>query len=365
MRIIIDIGHPAHVHFFKNAIRILEKNGHEITVVTKDKDVTLKLLDRYQFDYINLGKPKNGLLGKACGLLFFDCQLYKIARQLNPDLLLGFGSPYMAHVSKVIHKPYISFWDTENARLLTWLTYPFTDTICSPSCFQNDYGKKHIRYAGYKELAYLHPNYFTPDASVLEELDISRDEKFIVVRFISLAASHDVGLRGVKNASAFIKSLEKYGRVLISSEGEINPDLEKYMLHISPDKYHSLLSYASLYIGEGGTVATESALLGTPAIHIESTASGQATGNFCGNFLDLRDNYGLLYFYPDQEQALEKAKTILENKNAKQEWIRKREKVLNDKSDVTKWIVDFVEHYPVSACEYREKKRGIGSEDTL
>lgn len=271
----------------------------------------------------------------------------------------------MAHISKIIHKPYISFWDTENARILTWLTYPFTDTICSPSCFRNDYGKKHIRYAGYKELAYLHPNYFTPDPSVLDELDISQDETFIVVRFISLAASHDIGLKGVRDTSALIQSLEKYGRVFISSERKLSNIFDKYMLHISPDKYHSLLSYASLYIGEGGTVAAEAALLGTPAIHIESDSSGQATGNSCGNFLDLRDKYGLLYFYPDQEQALIKAKSILKNKNAKQEWMNKREVLLNDKLDVTKWIVNFVENYPKSAYEYRDNQEKFEADSLL
>jgi predicted glycosyltransferase len=29
MKVLIDIGHPAHVHFFRNAIRELEGRGHE------------------------------------------------------------------------------------------------------------------------------------------------------------------------------------------------------------------------------------------------------------------------------------------------------------------------------------------------
>ena len=111
------------------------------------------------------------------------------------------------------------------------------------------------------------------------------------------------------------------------------------------EKIHSLLYYAQLYIGEGGTMATEAAILGTPSIHIESTSSGIATGEFTGNFLELRDKYGLLYFYPDQDQALEKAISIMDDKNAKNEWQKKREKLLEDKIDVTAWVTDSIERY--------------------
>ncbi len=39
MRILVDIGHPAHVHFFKNFIWEMEKRGHEFIVTARDKDV--------------------------------------------------------------------------------------------------------------------------------------------------------------------------------------------------------------------------------------------------------------------------------------------------------------------------------------
>ena len=51
MRILFDMGHPAHVHFFKNAIWELEKQGHEVKVTARDKDVTLELLEAYGIPY--------------------------------------------------------------------------------------------------------------------------------------------------------------------------------------------------------------------------------------------------------------------------------------------------------------------------
>ena len=65
-------------------------------------------------------------------------------------------------------------------------------------------------------------------------------------------------------------------------------------------------------------MAVEAGILGTPAIHIESTSEGQATGETCGNFLELRDKYQLIYFYPTQDLALQKAVEILESQNYKE-----------------------------------------------
>lgn len=359
MRILFHMGHPAHVHLFKNVIRNLEDRGHYVPITTLDKDISISLLKAYNFKYQSLGKHETGIVKKALSLPVFDFKLFNIARKLRSDIFISTGSPYVAHVAFLLRKPHIAFGDSEDSKLIYKLSLQFTKTLCTPSCFLKDLGKKHVRYNGYHELAYLHPNYFQPDPSVLDDLNLSKDDKFIVLRFISWAASHDIGLRGIKKASDMIKSLEAYGRIFITSERKLSPELEKYRITCSPEKIHSLLYYSQLYIGEGGTMAVESAILGTPAIHIEANSKGVATGNFSGNFLELRDKYDLLYFYPDQEQALEKAIRILEDKNSKKEWQRKREKLLRDKIDVTAWMTDFIERYPESFYEYREGSKTI------
>ena len=359
MKIMVEIGHPAHVHHFKNMIWDLEKNGSEVKIVAKDKDIALELLRAYGFKYELLGRNYSGLLNKAYGLIKADYRLFKIAKKFKPDLFVSRASPHSTHVSRLVNRPHIAFCDTEHATLNDLLAYPFTDVICTPSCYKKRLNlKKHVIFDGYKELAYLHPNYFQPDSSVLEDLNLLKNDKFIILRFISWAASHDIGLRGIRSGSEieFIKSLEQYGQVFITSEQKLDAEIEKYRLKVPPEKIHSLLHYAQLYIGEGGTMAAEAAILGTPSIHIESTSSGIATGEFSGNFLELRDKYGLLYFYPDQNQALKKAMNILEDKNSKNEWQKRREKLLKDKIDVTKWMTDFIEKYPESSYYYREQQ---------
>jgi hypothetical protein len=351
MRVLIDIGHPAHVHFYKNLINDLIKKGHTVQLTARNKEVTHALLKAYGFEFINRGDLKKSMIGKALGILFVDYTLYKIARQFKPDILLGVHNPYISHIGKLLGKPTIIFTDTERVGIASWLTFPFADVIWTPACFKDKIDpKKHVTFNGYKELAYLHPHYFRPDPCALDRAGIAKDEKYIIVRFISWGASHDVNLHGISNEGVdrFIHTLERFGKILITSERPLQGDLEKYRLKIRPEDLHSLLYYADLYIGEGGTMATEAAILGTPAIHIESTTGGVASGSFSGNYQELKYKYDLLDFYPDEKTALEKAVKILTNPHVKEDWQKKRDLLIADKIDVTAWMVNFIEKYPDS-----------------
>ena len=352
MRIIIGIGHPKQVHLWKNIINNLVNDGHEVLVGAWDKDITLYLLNIYGFEYEVIGKSYKGLIKKAYGMLESDIKSLRVANKFKPDIFLA-GAPYLAHVSKLVAKPHLYFLDTEHASIAYWLTYPFSDVICTPSCFKRKLNlKKHIKFNGYFELAYLHPNYFKPDSSVLDDLGLGKDDKFSVLRFISWEATHDVrqyGI-GVKKRAEYISKLEQYGRVFINSEAKLGKELEKWKLEVAPEKFHSLLSYAQLYIGEGGSTATEAAILGTPSIHVSSTAK------YCGNFEDLHKNYRLIYTFSDDRQALEKAIEILEDPDSKRKWRQRREKMLKEKIDVTAFITDFIENFPESFYELREKE---------
>jgi hypothetical protein len=360
MRVLFDMGHPAHVHLFRNTIHNLIRDGHVVKITARNKEVTLALLKAYGLDYENRGEIYTGMLNKAFGMIKIDLKLLQIARKFKPDILVGVHNPYVAHVGMVLRKPVIIFTDTENVKIASYLTYPFVQAIVTPMFFKEHIDpKKHVKIRGLKEIAYLHPDYFSPDPQVLQDIGLQPDEKFIIMRFISWGASHDTDLHGIQKGAEkeIIQKLSRYGRIFITSEKPLEGDLENYRLHVPPEKIHSLLYYAQMYIGEGGTMAAESGILGTPAIHIESTSSGQATGETCGNFLELRDAYGLIYFYPTQEKALKKALEILENPQSKEEWQKKQKKLWSDVIDVTAWLTDFIENYPDSFYKYRKENR--------
>ena len=114
MKIFVDIGHPAHVHYFKNLILNLKHKGHEFLITAREKDVSQELLDNYNIPYTSRGMGSDSLVGKFFYLLKADFQLLKLARDFKPDIFLSFASPYAGQVSSMIQKPHIAFTDTEH-----------------------------------------------------------------------------------------------------------------------------------------------------------------------------------------------------------------------------------------------------------
>lgn len=337
MKVLIDIGHPAHVHFYKNIAWTMQKNGHEVLVTAREKDVTVDLLDSYGFNYevlSRMGNGKGNLMKEWAGR---DMKLLKVAHKFDPDVLTGILNPCVAHVAWLMHKKSLIFTDTEHAKLANRATLPFADMVFTPTSYATDIGKKQIRYNGYHELAYLHPAHFRPDPDFLSSLDLGGNERIIVLRFVSWGASHDAGQHGVTNKLEMVRELEKYGKVFITSEQKLEPELEQYRIHLRPEKLHDLLYYSSLYVGDGGTTAVESAILGTPSIYVSSLVGTM------GNFTELEEKYGLMYSFNDSGQALRKAVEILNNKHAKQEWNKKKDDLIRDKIDVTGFVVAYMD----------------------
>lgn len=349
MRILFDIGHPSHVHFFRNAVSILAEKGNVIKITARNKDVTIDLLEAYNLDYEIVGINKRGFLKKAIYATKIERNIYNVCKKFQPDILIGAsGNFYITHVAKMLGKPSIVFEDSEPDKSIYWLCKPFATYFCTPVNFSIDLGRlKHIRYNGYKELAYLHPNHFKADRSVLEELGLKKGERFILLRFVAWSAAHDVGHKGLslEDKRLFVKELEHYGKVYISSEAELPPEFEDNKLNIPPHKIHDLLYYAHMFVGDSQTMATEASILGVPTVRSNSFVGTMS------NFKELEEKYGLMYSIKDSRKALVKALELQKDRNLKQEWSKKRERLLRDKMDVTAFIVDLIERYPQSCNE--------------
>ncbi len=346
MKIFIDIGHPAHVHYFKNFIQIMKKKGHEFFITARERQHVFSILEKNNLKFINRGKGSTGSFGKIIYLIKMTFKIYKLARRFKPDLFLDFGTIYTAPAAKLMRKPYIAFEDTENAGIYRTLFMPFTTNICTVSCFKKDIGTKMISFNGYMELCYLYSKYFTPDPSIRELLNVKKDEKYVIVRFVSWEAVHDIGHSGIttKNKIKAVEEFLKYARVFISSEGELPEKLKPYQIKIPSEKMHDALAYADLLYGESSTMASECACLGTPAIYLDNEGRG---------YTDEEEiKYGLVFNYTenheDQERSIAKGVELLKNKNIKKIWKEKQKKMLSEKIDVTAFMVWFIENYPES-----------------
>ena len=272
----IDIGHPAHVHYFKNFIKQMKTEGHSFLITARDKEITHDLLDSYNIKYINRGKGGHGLMEKFFYMFKANLLIYKLAKKNKPNFFISFASPYAAQISSILRVPHLAFTDTEHAVLGNLAFVPFSRKIITPKCFKKDYGKKHIRFNSYMELCYLHPKYFTPNENIFEILNLSKGEKYIIMRFVSWGATHDIGHSGItlENKIKAVEEFSKYAKVFITSESELPEELKDYKINIPKDRMHDALAYASLLYGESATMASESAVLGTPAIFIDNSGRG-------------------------------------------------------------------------------------------
>ena len=359
MKILFEIGHPAHVHLFKYVFPQLEKDGHEIKIMVKEREGAVGcLLKHYGFEYANLQHNSPHLMGKAKNMILNEIKIFKIAKKFNPDIFVSVASPFSAHVSSILKKPHICLTDTEDANLQLALMVPFTKSILTPDCFLKQFPyHKHIKYPGYHELAYLYPNRFTPDPSVLDYLGVEKGEDYVIMRFSAWDASHDIsqhGFRSNKERLMFVRELEKYAKVFISSEIPLKGKLESRRINIPPYRIHDALYYASLYVGDGHKMAAESGILGTPSILVSTRWKKT------GNFIDFVKKYNTVEAFEDINSAILRSIELLQNqKEEKKMWLSKAKNMVKEKIDVSVFLVYFIENYPESHKIYLEKRENF------
>ena len=70
MRILISVWHPAHFHFFKNIIIKLKEKGHEVLVISRNKEQTLELVSKAGINYKVVGKHEKGNFFMTCNQIW-------------------------------------------------------------------------------------------------------------------------------------------------------------------------------------------------------------------------------------------------------------------------------------------------------
>lgn len=335
--VVVTVAHPGYVHLFKNAIAELKERGFEVHVFAREKHETRDLLDALDIDYEMLAGEAHTLPQLVKVQAKYEYEILKRTRRMNSPVLLSAAEPAITHASTCFDCHSLLFLDTEHDTFQNVLANPFADVICTPEPYWDDLGSKQVRYPGNHQLAYLHPNRFEPDPAVLNEIDIDEDDRIVVMRLVEWESAHDLGHGGIGRVEPIIEGLEQAGAtVLISSEVDLPDSLGGRSLDLDPHRVHDLMSYADLYLGEGLTMANESAVLGTPAIYVSSLWTGVSE--------ELSREFGLLSRYdkdPPPQEVLERATSMLDKDRST--WESRREDLLEAKIDTTEFIVRAVE----------------------
>ncbi|MHB9285886.1 DUF354 domain-containing protein [Halobacteriales archaeon Cl-PHB] len=342
MKVLFDVNHPAQVHLFHHAIDYLESEGHETLVTSRDKEMTLDLLDAYDIDHRPLTDAADGLLGMLIEWTVREVRLFRVARRFDPDVVVSRPNPAAAHVATLVGARTLFMKDTvlpEPMRtLIHRSTFPFVDDVCSPPGFDLGVDPACHHTLGFQELAYLHPDWFSPDPEALADHGVAVDEPYFVLRFAGWGAYHDVGNGGLTpdGKARLVSFLADHGAVYITSETELPPQFEDYRLTVPAHRIHDLLAGADLYVGDSQTMPTEAALLGTPAVRVNTVVDDQTMNNF----VELEEQYGLLFSYADEDAAVAKIRDLVADEAT--DWSARREALLADKPDVTNAMLDLI-----------------------
>jgi uncharacterized protein len=344
VKVLFYFGHPSQYLFLKNAIGILKGKDIGCDIVIKSKDVLEDLLIENNERYTNIlpeGR-KPHLSGIIRGLIKRDIRLYKFVRDRHYDLFIG-TDPSLAHIGFLKRIPVITVLEDDISVIpeLARITFPVTSLILTPKdCRTGRFEKKTIHYNGYMKLAYLHPDFFRKEAAELMR-------PYFLIRISKLDAYHDTGMAGFTGQiiKKIISLLSERGNIYVSSEGNPDESLKPYGLKIKPSQMHQVLANATMLISGSQSMSMEAAMLGIPSVRFSDFAGKISV------LESLEHDFGLTFGIPANkpEMLFEKINELLSMPDLTAEFERRRRRMLQEKINVTQFLVWFIEKYPGSA----------------
>jgi len=322
----------------------LEAKGDcRVVWVLRDKDVACQLADRFGIEYIVISKAATGFVGNAWELFVNIFRCMKLTRRLGIDVwLTKYGSGNIA--AALMGRTSIAFNDddVDQVPLIALTSYPFARAVLCPDVLRmGKYDDKARRYPACHELFYLHPNRFTADEGIYQELGLEKGERFVLVRLSALTAHHDANIRGlsdqaIRSLLTLCESLEV--ACFISSEKPLPDHLKPYQLSLAVDRVHHALYYASLFVGDSQTMTSEAAVLGTPAVRY-SDFKGRLS------VIDELERYGLtVAISPDHpDELIAQVESFLQG-DGREAFDRAHKAFMADKIDPAPWFANQIKN---------------------
>ena len=288
LKIWIDILTPTQLLFSEPIVERLRKK-HELLCTSREYDEVSKLSKIRHFDLIFVGK--HGGSDKKSKLKASIERIEKLSKKIKrfkPDLVISYGSPEAARISFGLGIKHIMFCDSPHANAVMRLTLPLIQKLLIPYIIP----KKEFSKYGINEKNIM--QYKAIDASVTIQREINKkiklpfkdnNKKNILIRVEEEEAAYTSESSKIipiikKIAKDYkdenILVLTRYTKQIIKLQKVIGSKVK--IVKMSFDgKY--LLNNTDIFIGSGGTMTAESALMGVPTI------SYNAVPNIVENFL--------------------------------------------------------------------------------
>jgi len=283
MKVWIDVLTPKHALFFEPLYRDLARDGHQLLLTTRIYREAQESLELKRLRFRVVGE--HGGASRYGKLLASGRRVVKLAQLMEswrPDTAVSFSSPEAARVAFGLGVPHVAVNDSPHSWLVARLSIPLSRYVCSPWIIRRNvwlsFGARPdgiVHYRALDAAAWLKRH--KPNPAVLKQLNLKRDKPIIVLRTEESFASY---LEGKASDAAPVigpitEEILKRGldaQIIISTRyGLQAPVLRKKFGERVKVFDHiidatSLLYYSTIFIGSGGTMTVEAALLGRPAI---------------------------------------------------------------------------------------------------
>lgn len=283
MRVWIDSLTPKHALFFTPLRHSLKARNHEVLVTTRKYREAVQTLQLKKIPFTIVGEHGGGTAyGKLVASAHRITRLAKLINTWKPDIAVSFSSPEAARVAFGLAIPHIAANDSPHAWRVARLTLPLSRYVCYPWIIPRsvwtELGANRGSLVPYRALdaaAWLKD--FRPDPGVLPELGLDRDRPVILLRTEEAFAAYLMG-KATDKAPVVIPIIKELLRSQVDAQIVVStryglqaPTLKKtfhnkitILDHIVDSP--SLLAHSAVFVGSGGTMTVEAALLGTISI---------------------------------------------------------------------------------------------------
>ncbi len=209
-------------------------------------------------------------------------ELYDLISSMEDLVLLSKASPEAVYIAYLLNIPSFTSYDNEHNQALCRITFPVSNVVFVPSVFPRErlrrYGvleRQTAFFDGVFEVA--HVKWAKISKRVLTEVDATPEDRIIVARTEPLQSSYLAGY-GRTLLVAILQELFSLLRPNEKPKIVVFPREEREKLEIVnrfgssvfiPERALdtlSLLYYSSAFLGGGGTMTREAAVMGVPAI---------------------------------------------------------------------------------------------------
>ena len=326
MKVWIDLDNSPGALLFPPIARSFEQRGDQVVVTARDHAQTIQLArQRWPEAIVIGGESPKGRVAKGSRMLRRVGRLRQWAQAEQIDLALSHNSYAQIGAAKMIGLPIVTAMDYEH-QPLNHLAFRLADRILLPVALrdtsvrrQGASERKTHYYEGLKEEVYLAD--FEPDHDILTRLELPGPSSLLTVvartppsraiyhhfdNPVFLDALRSLGSRADVRCVVLLRHPEQRGEIE-------SLNLPRCRVLDEAVDSRSLMLGADAFLGGGGTMTREAALLGVPTytVFAGKPAAADRWLEAQGRLTRLSESTGLPTVAPRRDDSVERVEQLL------------------------------------------------------